>query len=182
MKKVRIQDKIFELSVKARDIQVSVDKVAKKMNRDLEGKDVVFVCVLNGAFMFASDLLKKVKMNCLVTFVKLTSYKGTQQTGNVTSLIGLNEDIMGKTVVIIEDIVDTGETIENLMSEILKYKPGEVKIAAFLLKPESYKNKLKINYICIKIPDNFVIGYGLDYNGYGRNLKNIYKFTKNSLE
>ena len=179
MKKVRIQDKIFELSVKAGDIRASVEKVAKKMNKDLAGKDVVFVCVLNGAFMFASDLLKKIKIGCLVTFVKLSSYSGTDQSGQVSRLIGLNEDIKGKTVVIIEEIVDTGETIEVLRSEILKYEPGEVKIAAFLLKPESYKKKLKINYICIKIPDNFVVGYGLDYNGFGRNLKNIYKLIKN---
>jgi len=145
------------------------------MNTDLAEKDVLFLGILNGAFMFASDLLKRITFTCSISFLKLVSYKGTSSAGSVNRLIGLNEDIAGKTVVILEDIIDSGLTIENTMKQLKGYEPEEIKIAALLVKRENISKEVVIDYAGIEIPNDFVIGYGLDYNGYGRNLKDIYK-------
>jgi hypoxanthine phosphoribosyltransferase len=148
------------------------------MNKDLVGKSPVFLGILNGCFMFASDLFKNIKIECSISFLKLASYSGTSSTGNINQLIGLNESIEGKTVVILEDIVDTGITLEHLINELKKYKPKEIKIACLLFKPEAYKKSIKIDYCGIEIPNKFIIGYGLDYNGFGRNLKHIYQIKE----
>ena len=178
LKKIKINDKCFELLIKSSEIQNAINEIAKKMNNDMKGKDVVFVCILNGAFIFASDLLKKIKFKCCITFIKLSSYKQIKSSGVIKKLIGINEEIKDKSIVIIEDIVDTGMTIESTIARLLEYKPKEIKIATLLFKPQAYTKNIEIDYIGFKIPDNFVVGFGLDYNGYGRNLRDIYTLNK----
>ena len=177
MKKVKVLDKEFEVSIPYVDILQSVKKVAKQINNDLKGKDVIFLGILNGSFMFASDLFKFVDLKCQITFLKLASYQGTSSSGNVKRLIGLNEDIKDKIVVIIEDIVDTGITLDQIKKQLIGYEPAEIKVSTLLFKPDAYKKEIPIDYIGIEIPNDFIIGYGLDYNGYGRNLKDIYKIV-----
>jgi len=169
-----IHDKKFALSIDAIEIHSVVEKLASKINIELASKKVVFIGVLNGSFMFAADLLKKIDLNCRISFVKTASYAGTKTTGEVTHLLGLNENIKGKTIVLIEDIVDSGSTLDSIVKYLDKYQPSEIKIATLLLKPDVYKYNHKIDYIGFKIPNKFVVGYGLDYNGFGRNLESIY--------
>lgn len=172
---VEVNGKRFKVSVTADVIQARVAEVASQMNADLAGKDVVFLCILNGSFMFAADLLRGIDMPCKISFVKFTSYEGDHSTGNVRELIGLNENLKGKTVVIVEDIVDTGKTMVDLLDYLKQFDPAEVKIATLMFKPGKCHEKLAINYFGFSIPDDFIIGYGLDYDGLGRNLKDIYK-------
>ena len=178
MKKVKIIDKWFEVSITSIEIQKAIINMATKMNNDFKGKEIVFVCILNGAFMFASDLLKKINLNCTITFLKLSSYEGTSSSGKIKKLIGINEDLKGKTVVVLEDIVDTGTTIENIVNQLKENNAKEIKVATLLFKPNAYKGNIKIDYAGLEMPNDFIIGYGLDYNGYGRNLKEIYTLTK----
>lgn len=176
-KKIKLLDKEFELFIDSNEITKAVNTVAKEINKDLRGKDPVFLCVLNGSFMFAADLLRKMDIKCEISFVKLNSYSGTKSTGTVNKLIGLNETLKGRTVVILEDIVDSGHTIATLNEELIALQVNEVIIATFLLKPNSYTGTLPITYSGIKIPDEFVVGYGLDYDGYGRNLDALYRYN-----
>jgi len=169
-----IQDKKFSLSIDAIEIQSVVDKLAVRINKELASREVVFIGILNGSFMFATDLLKKIDLSCRISFVKTASYSGTKTTGEVVQLIGLNEDIKDKTIVLIEDIVDSGNTLDSIVKYLEKFEAAEIKIATLLFKPEAYKFDRKIDYIGFKIPNLFVVGYGLDYNGLGRNLDNIY--------
>jgi hypoxanthine phosphoribosyltransferase len=149
--------------------------MAEKMNADFEGKNPLFVCILNGSFMFAAELFKRIDLiQAEITFVKLASYLGDKSTGEVKQLIGLNENIEGRTVVILEDIVDTGITIENILEQLKKLNPAEIKIATLLLKPDALQKEVQLDYVGLEIPNDFIIGYGLDYNGLGRNLINIY--------
>ena len=178
MSKVKILDKEFGISITELEINDAVKKMSVRLDAELAGKDVVFIGILNGSFMFASDLFKQIKLSCRITFVKVASYQGTSSTGVVKSLIGINENIKGKTVVILEDIVDTGETLENIISQLKGYEPSEIKIATFLFKPEAFKKSYKIDYVGIEIPNDFIVGYGLDYDGYGRNLPEIYTLIK----
>lgn len=134
----------------------------------------MFVAVLNGAFLFAADLLKHVSCECEITFVRVSSYAGTQSTGQVRNLIGLNENIEGRTIIIIEDIVDTGDTAMYLFNELKKQQPAEIKIASLLLKPNALKHDLKVDYTGFEVPNDFLVGFGLDYDGIGRNLNDIY--------
>ena len=177
MQEINILDKKFKISITAAEIEKAVDNMASKINSDYANDIPIFVAVLNGSFMFASDLLKKIKMNCNITFIKLTSYQGTQSTQNVQTLIGLNENIKGRRIIIIEDIIDTGITLNNLIEQINKYEPKDVKIATFLFKPQAFTKSYKIDYIGMKIPNDFIVGYGLDYNGFARNYPDIYKIT-----
>ena len=172
---VEVNGKLFRISVSAEQIQARVAEIANQMNTDFAGKDVVFLCILNGSFMFAADLLRGIDMPCKISFVKFTSYEGDHSTGNVRELIGLNENLKGKTVVIVEDIVDTGKTMTDLLEYLKQYEPAEVRIATLMFKPESCCKDLKIDYYGFSIPNDFIVGYGLDYNGLGRNLKDIYK-------
>jgi hypoxanthine phosphoribosyltransferase len=174
-KTVKIQDKEFELFIKSSEISEMVDRLALKLTNDLQGKDVVFIGILNGAFIFAADLIRRIKMDCCCSFVKTASYKGTQTTGHVETLIGLCQEVKGRTVVIIEDIIDTGITLEAVLKEIEDHHPAEIIVVALLFKRDACIKDIKIDYLGKEIPDNFVIGYGLDYDGYGRNLKDIYK-------
>jgi len=177
MQEITILDKKFKISITAAEIEKAVDNMAVKINADYINDIPIFVAVLNGSFMFASDLLKKIKINCNITFIKLASYQGTQSTQNVQTLIGLNENIKGRRIIIIEDIIDTGITLNNLTEQINKFEPKDIKIATFLFKPAAFTKNYDIDYIGMEIPNDFIVGYGLDYNGFARNYPDIYKIT-----
>ena len=164
----------FKIKISASEIQKAVEDVARQINAELKDKKPLFLAVLNGSFMFAADLMKKVNIESEISFIKLASYSGTTSTGKVSELIGLNEDIKGRTVVIIEDIVDTGNTIEVIDAKLKELGAGEIRIATLLFKPEAYTKSLPIQYTAIVVPNDFLVGYGLDYNGLGRNLADIY--------
>ncbi|RPH32505.1 MAG: hypoxanthine phosphoribosyltransferase [Bacteroidales bacterium] len=175
MKNVIIKDKEFKLSYTSDEIQSDIDVLSSKLNYDLKNVHIpLFLSILNGSFMFVADLLKRFQYPCEVSFIKLASYKGTSSSGTVNELIGLTENIAGRTVIIVEDIVDTGHTLDKLYAELKKKNPANILIASLLYKPDSYKGNLKINYIGKSIPNEFIVGYGLDYDGLGRNLPDIY--------
>jgi hypoxanthine phosphoribosyltransferase len=174
----KLKDKSFEKFIVSNDIQVKVNELAKLINTELDTEKPLFIVVLNGAFIFASDLLKKVTIDCEIAFVKLSSYRGTQSSGVVQQIIGLDLDIKGRTIVIIEDIVDTGLTLLRFRETLREMQPGKIMIAACLLKPDVFKNKFPIDYLCFSIPNKFVVGYGLDYDGLGRNSSDIYKIVE----
>ncbi|HOI49108.1 MAG TPA: phosphoribosyltransferase family protein [Prolixibacteraceae bacterium] len=175
MKQIKIHDKEFRLYLPYEKIVSVVEQMADQMNRDLAGKNPLFVCVLNGAFMFATELFKRIELvETEITFVKMASYNGTQTTGSVKQLIGLNEEIAGRTVVVLEDIVDSGITIDNILAQLQAMNPREVKIATLLLKPDAVIKPVKLDYVGMEIPNDFIVGYGLDYERQGRNLIDIY--------
>lgn len=175
MKQVKIHDKEFKLFISHEKIQSVVEDMAEKMNRDLIGKDPLFLCILNGSFMFAAELFKRIDMvEAEISFVKLASYDGDKTTGSVKQLIGLNENIEGRTVVILEDIVDTGITINNIQEQLRGLNPKEVQVATLLLKPDALQKEVELKYVGMEIPNDFIVGYGLDYDGLGRNLIDIY--------
>lgn len=174
-KVITIKDKQFELFIEQKIIEQGIQQIAKQINTELEGKDPIFLAVLNGAFMFAGELMKEVSIPSEITFVRLASYRGLSTTNKVQEVLGLNESIKGRCVVIIEDIVDSGTTMVALKKELAKYNPLEVKIATLLFKPAALRQQLHIDYVALEIPNDFIVGYGLDYDGYGRNLKDIYK-------
>ena len=174
MDTIRIKDKTFAVSIKEEDILKEVERVADAINRDLTGKNPLFLCVLNGSFMFASDLMKRISIPCEISFVKLASYQGVSSTGVIKEVIGLNEDISGRTVVIVEDIVDTGLTMQCLLETLGTRNPAEIHIATLLVKPDKLQVELDIEYAAMQIPNDFIVGYGLDYDGFGRNYKDIY--------
>ncbi len=175
-KQVRLKDKVFELSYSEADIQHDIDVVAAQINRDYAQAEnpPLFLCMLNGAFMFAADLLKRIEFACEVQFVKFSSYQGTQSTGEVKQVIGLNSDVGGRQIIVVEDIVETGTTLTALCHELRRMGAGDVRIASLLLKPNCYKGSVEVQYVGRRIPDDFIVGYGLDYDGLGRNLANIY--------
>ncbi|HEY6915728.1 MAG TPA: hypoxanthine phosphoribosyltransferase [Paludibacter sp.] len=174
MDTIQIKDKKFRLSIPESEIQAAVRNVAEQINHDIAEKNPVFICVLNGAFMFAGDLMKNVNMPCEITFVKLSSYDGLYTSGVVKEIIGLNESVVGRNVVVVEDIVDTGITMERILSSLRAKGANEIRVATFLQKPDALQRDIKIDYVAMKIPNDFIVGYGLDYDGYGRNLKDIY--------
>jgi len=161
-------------------VRTAIEHIATRINSDYEGKEILFIAVLNGAFMFAADLVRKVKPLCRISFVKVASYQGDTSEGVIRELIGLKEDLNGKHVILVEDIVDTGFTLDHVMKQIRNnYKPASVAVASLLFKPQSYRKSVLINYVGIEIPNDFVVGWGLDYNGYGRNLEDIYAIVEN---
>jgi len=172
--RIKLHDKEFDLTIPTKRIQDAVQDIADEINAQLFGKDVVFIAILNGAFMFAADLFKRIEFDATISFVKFASYEGTQTTGNVKQLIGLNEDLTGKTVVILEDIIDSGITMEKVLEELRKLNPKEIRIASMLVKPDAFMKDYSVDYIGLEIPNDFIVGYGLDYNGIGRNLTAIY--------
>ena len=178
MDKVKVRDKEFSLFLTAEDIDKAVEQVAEMINIDLKGRDPLFLCVLNGAFIFASDLLKKVNVDCEISFVKLSSYVGTKTTNTVRELIGLDQVLTGRTVVVIEDIIDTGLTMDYTMDKLRKLGASDVRIATLLFKPAAFRKNYPIDYMGIVIPNEFIVGYGLDYDGHGRNLPDIYKIIE----
>ncbi len=178
MKEIRLLDKKFRELLTEKDIQTRIEELAMQINKDLTNKEVVFLGILNGAFLFAADLFRRISFPARISFVKLASYQGTSSSGSIKELIGWNEDIKGKTIVIVEDIVDTGNTLERIVDELVMRKASEVRIAAMLLKPSAYTKKIPLDYIGFEIPDDFVIGFGLDYDGFGRNLPSVYTLIK----
>lgn len=178
MKEVTILDKRFREYIAEDKIEKRIRELASDIDREMKGKEVMFLGILNGAFLFAADLFKRMEIPCRITFLKLASYQGTQSSGTIKELIGWNEDVSGKTVIVLEDIIDTGGTLERIVGELELRKAGEIKVATLLFKPEAYTKDIKIDYIGFSIPNEFVVGYGLDYDGYGRNLPSIYSIVE----
>lgn len=174
MSVIQIKDKRLKTFIPEEQIMKEVARVADEINRDLSGTNPLFISVLNGSFMFTADLMKHLTMPCEVSFVKLASYEGTSSTGKVKELVGLGDDITGRTVVIVEDIVDTGLTMKQLVETLRARGPKDIKIATLLVKPDKLKVELDINYVAMNIPNDFIVGYGLDYDGLGRNYRDIY--------
>ena len=175
MKQVTIEDKTFGIYIQDHDIQQAIQTIANEMNVLYADKKPIFISVLNGAFMFTSDLLKKIEVPCELSFIKLSSYSGTTSTGTVKEIVGLQEEIADRDVIVIEDIIDTGITMQKIISQLELKNPTSIRIATLLLKPESVKVPIKPDFVCFSIPDKFVVGYGLDLNGIGRNLPDIYQ-------
>lgn len=182
MKTITIKDKQFDLFLTQEEIENAIDKIAKQIAIDLSGKNPLFLCVLNGAFMFASELMKRMQEPSQISFVKVASYDGMEPKGSIKNLIGLSEDIKERTIVILEDIVDTGFTMKKMLEDLQKQSPASVYIASLLFKPEALQTDIKVDYAALSIPPDFIVGYGLDYDGYGRNLPNIYKLHSESNE
>ena len=174
---VKVQDKHFEPFIPEDKIRREVSRLAEEMNSDLANKDPIFLGILNGAFMFASDLYKQLDFPCQITFLKLASYSGTQSTGTVKQLIGINRDLKDRVVVVLEDIVDTGVTLETIIRQLSGYQPAEIRVATFLHKPDATITEVHLDYVGMEIPNDFILGYGLDYDGYGRNFKEIYRLV-----
>lgn len=175
---IQLHDKHFVPFISSEEIDFAIANIAKQMDDDFFDDVPVFVGVLNGSFMVLSDLMKHYRGMCEVSFVKMASYEGTESTNEVKQLIGLNENLEGKTVVIVEDIVDTGNTIEELKAIFKEQKVKHLKIATLFLKPDVYKKDIKLDYVGIRIPNKFIVGFGLDYDGLGRNLKDIYQLAE----
>ncbi|MFU8844383.1 MAG: hypoxanthine phosphoribosyltransferase [Bacteroidales bacterium] len=175
MKTIQVHDKDFVLYISSDKIQESVKKLAFNINQDMAGKTPLFLVVLNGAFMFAADLFKNIDIPCEISFVKLSSYIGTRTTSAVRELIGLDEVLHDRTVVIVEDIIDTGITMGVTREKLKNLEAKEVRIATLLFKPEAFTMNYAIDYVGMEIPNDFIVGYGLDYNGRGRNYPDIYK-------
>jgi hypoxanthine phosphoribosyltransferase len=178
MKEIRILDKKFREFISEKAIHDRIEELARQLNNDLAGKDVVFLGILNGAFLFAADLFRLIDLEVRISFVKLASYEGTSSSGSIKELIGWNEEIKNKTIVVIEDIVDTGITLDRIVDELVIRKASEIKVAALLYKPASYTKDIPVDYVGFEIPNDFVVGYGLDYNGFGRNLPSVYTLIK----
>lgn len=174
---IQILDLKFQPYISALEIDKSVDEIAKKIDNDYEGKTPLFICVLNGSFIFASDLLKKVSVPCNIEFVRLKSYEGTSSTEKVREVLGLNCDIKGRDIIIIEDIVDTGHTLAHFFDYLKSFEPRSVKLTSLIFKKEAFKKDFKIDYLGFEIENKFIVGYGLDYNEYGRNLDAIYQLV-----
>jgi hypoxanthine phosphoribosyltransferase len=172
---VKVHDKSFETYLSEETIQQRIKEVAAQINKDYAGKRPFFIAILNGSFMFASDLFKQLTVDADICFIKLASYKGMQSSGKVLTTIGLDDDLFGKDVVIVEDIVDTGKTLHNFLPRLEHQQPNSLKIATLLHKSEATEFPLQLHYIGFDIPNKFVVGYGLDYDGLGRNYKEIYQ-------
>lgn len=175
---IHLHDKSFEPFISSEEIDFAITNMAKQMDDDFFDEVPVFIGVLNGSFMVLSDLMKKYRGMCEVNFVRMASYEGTQSTGDVKQLIGLDQDLESRTVVIVEDIVDTGNTVEELKAIFKEKKVKHLKIATLFFKPEAYKKEIKIDYVGIRIPNKFIVGYGLDYDGLGRNLPDVYQLAQ----
>ena len=174
MSDIQIKDKSFTTFIAEDQILKEVSRVADEINRDLAGTEPLFLSVLNGSFMFTADLMKRINFPCDISFVKLASYQGTSSSGKVKELVGLNENIEGRTVVIVEDIIDTGFTMKGLVETLRSKNPKDIRIATLLVKPDKLQVKLDIDYVAMNIPNDFIVGYGLDYDGKGRNYRDIY--------
>ena len=173
-KTIQVKDKSFSVSISERALKRQIKRVAEEINKDYAGRKPVFLAVLNGSFIFAADLLREIDLPCEISFVKLASYEGTSSTGSIREVIGLNIDITGRPVIIVEDIVDTGLTMAHMLETLQNQNPESIDICTLLLKPTKLQVKLDVRYCCKEIPDDFVVGYGLDYDGFGRNTKDIY--------
>ena len=175
---IQLHDKKFEVFIAAEEIDFAITNMAKQIEDDFSDETPVFIGVLNGSFMVTADLLKKYNGLCEVSFVKMASYEGMATTTEVKQLIGLNQNLEGRSVIIVEDIVDTGNTIEELKAILKEHKVKHFKIATLFLKPKDYKKDIKLDYVGIRIPNKFIVGFGLDYDGLGRNLKDVYQLSE----
>ena len=178
MDTVKIKDKSFRVSLPEAEIKERVKALAEQMSKDLEGKDPLFLGVLNGSFIFAADLMREMTIPCEISFVKLASYQGTTSTGKVREVLGINEDLSGRTVVIVEDIVESGRTMRQMIESLGTRNPESVRICTLFFKPEKLKEDLNLDYVAFSIPDDFILGYGLDYDGLGRELKDVYTIVE----
>ena len=175
---VKIKDKTFKTSIPEAEILKKVQVVADRLNKDYEGKTPVFLAVLNGAFIFAADLMRMITVPSEISFVKYASFEGTSSTGSLKTLMGLNQDLAGRHVVIVEDIVDSGFTMSHMIEDLKKMNPASVEVCSLLVKPGNLKVDLDINYAVMEIPNDFIVGYGLDYDQEGRNLRDIYTIVE----
>ena len=175
---VKIKDKTFKTSISEAEIKQRIKELAAQVSRDLEGKNPLFLGVLNGSFIFAADLMREMTIPCEISFVKLASYQGTISTGKVKEVIGINEDLTGRTVVIVEDIVDTGATMKQMMEALGTRNPASIDICTLFVKPDKLKEPIDIEYAAFSIPNDFIVGYGLDYDQQGRQLKEIYTLVE----
>ena len=178
MNRVKIKDKTFEVTMPEAKIKARIKELAQEMSRDLEGKNPLFLAVLNGSFIFAADLIREMTIPCEISFVKLASYQGTTSTGKVQEVIGINEDLTGRTVVIVEDIVESGQTMKRMIEQLGTRNPASVHICALFFKPDKLKEDLQLDYVAFRIPDDFIVGYGLDYDQEGRGLKHVYTIVE----
>ncbi len=178
MSAITVHDKQFVPFIAEDTILHKIKELGAELNKDYEGKKPLFIAILNGSFMFASDLFKEVTIDAEICFIKLASYKGTHSTGHVITAIGLDIDITGRHVVILEDIVDTGKTLHSFLPQLQNQQPASLKIAVLLHKPEAQQFPLPIDYVCITIANKFVLGFGLDYDGLGRNIREIYQISE----
>ncbi len=175
---IQVFDKTFEPYITATQINEQIKKIAAQLNIDYAGKRPLFIAILNGSFMFASDLFKELTIDAEICFIKLASYKGTKSTGNVITSIGLDIPLTDRHLIIVEDIVDTGKTLDAFLPQLINQQPVTLKIAALLHKPEALQFPVTIDYLGFEVPNKFLLGYGLDYDGLGRNLKEIYKLVE----
>lgn len=177
MQNIRVHDKEFEPYLTADTIAAKIAEMAGAINKDYAGKKPLFIAILNGSFIFASDLFKSISIEAEICFIKLASYKGTKSSGHVITAIGLDTDLIDRHVIILEDIVDTGKTLSEFLPQLEHQQPASLVIAALLHKPDANVYPIKINYLGFSIPNKFVVGYGLDYDGLGRNIKEIYQLV-----
>jgi len=175
---IKVHDKAFEPYLSAEQIAEKIQGIAGQMNRDYAGKKPLFIAILNGAFMFASDLFKNISIEAEISFIKLASYKGTKSSGQVITAIGLDMDLIGRHVVIVEDIVDTGKTLHVFLPQLVHQQPASLKVAALLHKPEATVYPIPVDYLGFAVPNKFLLGFGLDYDGLGRNIPSIYKLVE----
>ena len=174
METIQVRDRSFTVSISEQKIKQRVAEIAAQISHDLKDKHPLLIAVLNGSFVFAADLMRGITTPCEISFVKMSSYTGTSSTGNVKHLIGLQENLKGRNIIIVEDIIDSGLTMQHLLEMLKEKEPAEIRIASLLVKPNNLKVKLDISYCCFEIPNDFIVGYGLDYDGDGRNLPQIY--------
>jgi hypoxanthine phosphoribosyltransferase len=177
MELITVHDKQFKPYISADKINDEVKRVASEINKDYAGRKPLFIAILNGSFMFAADLFKEITIEAEICFIKLASYKGIKSSGQVITAIGLDVDLVGREIIVIEDIVDTGNTLSNFLPQINHHHPASLKIAALLHKPEAMVHPIKIDYLGFSVPNKFLLGYGLDYDGLGRNIKEIYQLV-----
>jgi hypoxanthine phosphoribosyltransferase len=177
MQALKVRDKEFKPYLTADQIEEQIKKIASEINRDYKNKRPLFIAILNGVFMFASDLFKQLDVEAEICFIKLASYKGVKSTGQVITAIGLDADLFARDVIIVEDIVDTGKTLFQFLPQLQHHQPASLKIVALLHKPEALAHPVKIDYLGFSVPDKFLLGYGLDYDGLGRNIKEIYQLV-----
>ena len=171
---ISLHNKSFRPYLSAADIAKAIDQVAERLNADYAGRRPLFVVVLTGGFMFGTDLLKRFTGECEIVFIRVASYEGTGSTGKVQEVLGLREDVQGRDIIVVEDIVDTGTTLHHLLPTLQAGSPASIEVAAMFFKPDSLRHPLTLNYIAKEIPNDFVVGYGLDYDGLGRNLPDVY--------
>ncbi|MBO9150705.1 hypoxanthine phosphoribosyltransferase [Chitinophaga sp. GCM10012297] len=174
---IQVHDKNFIPFIGEAELQARVKEMAQQLSHDLRGERPLFIGILNGSFMFAADIFKYLDIEAEISFIKLASYKGTKSTGNVITAIGLEEDLFGRTVVIVEDIVDTGKTLSQFLPQLEHQQPKKMMVVSLLHKPEATTHPVKIDYLGFSVPDKFLLGYGLDYDGLGRNLPEIYQLA-----